>query len=130
MEAVKATLLISGVDRHRYGALKEALANNYLLGNDQYPDTYNKAFQVLANYQVRKTSVPYRASPDNTGVAFLQQGGCGGRGGHGGRGDQGEKSEGGKAKTGGDDVSTMTGKTSGEGTWMNSKGESHCFNCG
>ena len=38
-EAVKATLLISGVDQHRYGVLKDALANNYLLGNDQYPDT-------------------------------------------------------------------------------------------
>ncbi len=43
-EAVKAELLISGADRRRYGALKDALANNYLLGNDQYPDTYDKAF--------------------------------------------------------------------------------------
>ena len=54
-EAVKAALLISGADRCRYGVLKDALANNYLLGNNQYPDTYNKAFQVLANYQVTKT---------------------------------------------------------------------------
>ena len=53
-EAVKAALLISGADRRRYGVLKDALANNYLLGNDQYPDTYDKAFRVLANYQVTK----------------------------------------------------------------------------
>jgi hypothetical protein len=52
--------------------LKDALANNYLLGNDQYPDTYDKAFRVLANYQVTKMGVPYRASLDDTGVAFLQ----------------------------------------------------------
>jgi hypothetical protein len=74
-KAVKAALLISGADRRRYGVLKDALANNYLLGNNQYPDTYNKAFRVLANYQVTKTGVPYRASPADTGVAFLQQGG-------------------------------------------------------
>ena len=82
-EAVKAALLISGADRRRYGALKDALVNNYLLGNDQYPDTYEKAFQVLANCQVTKMGMPYRASPDDTGVAFLQQGGRGGRGGRG-----------------------------------------------
>jgi hypothetical protein len=55
-EAVKAALLISRADRRMYGGLKDALANNYLLGNDQYPDTYDKAFRVLANYQVTKTS--------------------------------------------------------------------------
>ena len=43
-EAVKAALLISGADQRRYGALKDAPANNYLLGNDQYSDTYDKAF--------------------------------------------------------------------------------------
>jgi hypothetical protein len=95
-EAVKAALLISGADRRRYGVLKDALANNYLLGIDQYPDTYNKAFQVLAIYQVTKTWAPYRASPDDTGVAFLQRGGRRGRGGRGGRGGQGGKNDGDK----------------------------------
>jgi hypothetical protein len=33
-EAVKAALLISGADRHKYGKLKDELANNYLLGTD------------------------------------------------------------------------------------------------
>ena len=53
-EMVKAALLISGADRRRYRVLKDALANNYLLGNEQYPDTYDKAFKVLVNYQVRR----------------------------------------------------------------------------
>ena len=84
------------------------------------------------NYQVTKTSVPYRAGPDDTRVAFLQRGGRGGQGGRGrgAHGGQGEKSEGGKTEGGSDDVSTMTGKTSGDGARTNSKGESHCFNCG
>jgi hypothetical protein len=80
-KAVKAALLISGANRCRYGALKDALANNNLLGSNQYPGTFDKAMRVFGNYQVTKTSVPYRASPDDTGVAFLQQGGRGGRGG-------------------------------------------------
>ncbi len=42
-EAVKAALLISGADKRRYGRLKEQLANNYLLGTDQYPNTLEKA---------------------------------------------------------------------------------------
>ncbi len=82
------------------------------------------------NYQVTKTGVPYRASLDHTGLAFLQQGGYGGRAGHGGRGGQGDKIEEGKAKGGSNNVSTMTSKTSGDGVRTNSKGEYHCFNCG
>ena len=31
---------------------------------------------------------------------------------------------------GGDDLSTITGRTGGDGVRVNSKGESHCFNCG
>ncbi len=33
-EAVKAALLISSADRHKYGKIKDELANNYLLGTD------------------------------------------------------------------------------------------------
>ncbi len=53
-DAVKAALLISGADKWRYGRLKEQLANNYLLGTDQYPDTLEKASRILGNYQVGK----------------------------------------------------------------------------
>ena len=53
-DVVKAALLISGADTRRYGRLKEQLANNYLLGTDQYPDTLEKASRILGNYQVGK----------------------------------------------------------------------------
>jgi hypothetical protein len=43
VDAVKAALLISGADKQRYGRLKEQLANNYLLGMDQYLDKLEKA---------------------------------------------------------------------------------------
>jgi hypothetical protein len=54
VDAVKAALLISGAGKQRYGRLKEQLANNYLLGTDQYPDTLEKASRILENYQVGK----------------------------------------------------------------------------
>ncbi len=51
-EAVKvALLIISGADKHKYGKLKDELANNYLLGTNQYPNTFNKAMRILMNYQ-------------------------------------------------------------------------------
>jgi hypothetical protein len=128
-EAVKGALLISGADRRKYGKLKDELANNYLLGTDQYLDTFEKALRILRNYQTMTNSLPYRPSPNNTGVAFFQQGGRGGRGagrGGQGRGDDKSGSTGGGAT--GDDVSAMTGRTGESRT--NSKGESHCFNCG
>ncbi len=77
---VKAALLISGANRRRYGGLKDSLVNNCLLGSDQYPYTFGKAMRILGNYQTTKMSAPYRAIPNNTGVAFLQRGGRGGRG--------------------------------------------------
>ena len=128
-EAVKGALLISGADRRKYGKLKDELANNYLLGTDQYLDTFEKALRILRNYQTMTNSLPYRPSPNNTGVAFFQQGGRGGRGagrGGQGRGDDKSGSTGGGAT--GDDVSAMTGRTGESET--NSKGESDCFNCG
>jgi hypothetical protein len=76
-KAVKAAMLISGADKRRYGKLRDELANNYLLGTNQYPDTFDKVVCILGNYQTSKSSAPFRASQDNTGVAFLQQGGCG-----------------------------------------------------
>ncbi len=114
-KAVKATLLISGANKRQYGKLKDKLANNYLLGSDQYPDTFEKAMHILGNYQVGKTSMPFRASPNDTGVAFIQQGGQGGqgRGGRGkgaGRGDTPGNSGADAGGGGGSsDASTITG---------------------
>jgi len=80
-EQIKAALLISGASRSKYGKLKDELANNYLLRTNQYPDTYEKAQRILSNYQNTRMAAPFRASPNDTGVAFLQRGG--GRGGRG-----------------------------------------------
>ncbi len=81
IESVKAALLISGADRNRYWKLKDELANNYLLGTDQYPDTFNKAMRILGNYQGTRSSRPFRGDGNESGLAFLQQGGRGrGRG--------------------------------------------------
>ncbi len=63
-DAVKVTLIISGAYKRRYGRLKEQLANNYLLGTDQYPDMLEKASRILGNYQVAKGS-PF-GDPRNT----------------------------------------------------------------
>jgi hypothetical protein len=80
-KAVKMVLLISGADKQRYGQLKDELTNSYLLGTDQYPNTYEKGMQFLGNYQASRTIIPFHASPNDTGVAFLQRGRHGGRGG-------------------------------------------------
>ena len=91
-DTVKAALVISGEDKGQYGKLKDELAKNYFLGTDQYPDTFDKAVRILGNYQTSRVNMPYRANPNDTGVAFLQRGGQGsagrGRGGH-GRGGSG-----------------------------------------
>ena len=55
-ESINAALLISGANKNRFGKLKDELANNYLLGSDQYPGTYKKAVRILDNYQVTRYS--------------------------------------------------------------------------
>ncbi len=119
-KAVKAALLISSADKRQYGKLKDELANNYLLGTDQYPDMFNKVLRILSNYQTSKSSTPFRASPDNTGVDFLQREGCGRQGGHGrcrrgtgrgeGTGGGADAGEGGSRSNG---MSTLTGGSGG-----------------
>ena len=138
-DTVKAALIISRADKRQYGKLKDELANNYLLGTDQYPDTFDKAVRILGNYQTSRVNMPYRANPNDTGVVFLQRGGqgsagrgCGGRGrGGSGRSDGGNTSG---ADAGGgvsDTASVATGTSNAEGaTKTNSRGESHCFHCG
>ncbi len=75
VEQVKAALLISGADQRKFGKLKDKLANNYLLGTDQYLDTLKKAGRIMSNYQSTDVNARSRGSPNDTGVAFLQRGG-------------------------------------------------------
>ncbi len=133
-ESVKAALLISGAEKCRYGKLKDELANNYLLGTNQYPNTFDKALHILGNYQTTKPNMPFRGNGPKSGLAFMQQGGQGGQGRRGrGRGaGRGEVTTGGEADAGGGggDISTMTGGSGGDGARTNSWGDSHCYNCG
>ena len=136
LEAVKAALVISGADKTRFGWLKDKLANNYLLGTDQYPDTYEKVMRILGNYQTMKTNRPFRGDGTESGLAFIQRGGrgrgLGGRGGGAGRGmpardggDAGGGGDGGSATTGSGDTVSTAGAAR-----VNRAGDSHCYNCG
>jgi hypothetical protein len=55
---VKAALLISGANKVRYWRLEKQLPTNYLLGTDQYPNTFKKVTIILGNYQETKPSQP------------------------------------------------------------------------
>ena len=135
-EAVKAALLISGADKSRFGRLKDKLANNYLLGTDQYPDTYEKAMRILGNYQTTKMNRPFRMDGNESGLAFIQRGGRGrGRGGHGGGTGRGTPARDGADAGGGGDSSTVTTGSGDQGSAagtprVNRAGDSHCYNCG
>jgi hypothetical protein len=131
---VKGTLLISSAEKRRYGKLKDELANNYRLGTDQYPNTFDNPLRILGNYQTTKPNMPFRGNGPESGLAFIQRGsrggqGCGGCSREAGRG---EVTTGGGANTGGGggDVSRMTGGSGGDGARTNSRGDSHCYNCG
>jgi hypothetical protein len=61
-KVVKAAMLIGDADKRRYGKLRDKLTNNYLLGTNQYPNTFDMALCILGNYQTSKSSAPFRAS--------------------------------------------------------------------
>ncbi len=125
--------MISGANKQQYGKLKDELANNYLLGLDYYPNTCEKALQVLGNYKVTGGPRPPRGKVKSR-VAFLQQGGQGQGSGRGGQG-QGAAGRGGASVSGAD---TRGGESVGSGgsadrapaRRMKQAGDLHCYNCG
>jgi hypothetical protein len=136
-EFIKAALLISGADRNRFGKLKDELANNYLLGMDQYLDTFEKAMRILGNYQVTRPSRPFRGDGSKSRLAFLQQGGRGqGHGVRGGRGGRAGRVEPTGAGAGGGegDANTTSGASGDSASQASPRthqaGDSHCYNCG
>ena len=123
-EAVKTALLISGADKMRFRRLKNKLANNYLLGTDQYPDTYEKAVCILGNYQTSKPSRPHRGDGTKSSLAFIQRGGRGrGREGRGGGAGRDTPTNEGADASVGDASTAMTGSgdqaSTGGGTQVN-----------
>ena len=123
-DAVKAALLISGSNKHRYGGLKNDLGKNYLLGIDQYPYTTEKARVLLGNYKPPLQQQQHQPR-DYGGVAFIQRGrgDSVGRG----RGDRGGRS-GGTGRGNATTVSTMSEE--GSVARSNRNGEKHFFHCG
>ena len=74
-EAVKAALQISRANKARYWWLKEQLATNYLLGTNQYPNTFKKVTIILGNYQGAKLSQPGGDQRnEGGGLVFIQRG--------------------------------------------------------
>jgi hypothetical protein len=90
-KAVKAALLISGANNHLYGRLKNEVANNYLLGTDQYPSNFDKVLCILRNYQVSMPNRRFQAPANESKLAFIQKGGR----------EQGRRGRGGGAGGGG-----------------------------
>jgi hypothetical protein len=76
-KAVKAALLISGANKQRYRQLKNELANNCLLGTDQYSTNFDKALCILGNYQVSMSNRPFQMPRNESRLAFVQRGGQG-----------------------------------------------------
>jgi hypothetical protein len=130
-KAVKAVLLISKAHKARYGQLKGQLANNYLLGTDQYPNTLEKATKILGNYQVAKVPHFRDCKREAGGLAFIQKGGRAGQG-HGATKPAGNARQGsGGQAVGAGDAGGGSGESPGAGaTKTNSTGESHCYHCG
>jgi hypothetical protein len=133
-KAVRAAILISRASKARYARLKEQLANNYLLGMDQYPNTLEKATRILGNYHGVKLTPYGEQRSEGGGLAFNHQSTCGGRGrGMTGRGtgsvaDCGSRTQVAKAGDSGGGGSDRA-STALSGTRTNSAGESHCYNC-
>ena len=73
LDAVKAALLISGSEKHRYGGLKNDLGNNYLMGTDQYSDTTEKSRVLLGNYK-HPCQQQRHQTRDDGGVAYIKRG--------------------------------------------------------
>ncbi len=59
-KAVKAALLISGANKAKYWWPKEQLATNYLLGTNQYPNTFEKVMIILGELSRGKTISAWR----------------------------------------------------------------------
>jgi len=82
------------------------LQNAYLKGQDDYPKTFEEAKRLLSNWKAPQTSTFIRPPARSNGVAFIQSDG---------KAESNPKDKPGKQ---------VPKKKS------NSKGESHCYNCG
>ncbi|KAL7470808.1 hypothetical protein ACHAXS_011072 [Conticribra weissflogii] len=70
-----ALLFLSNADGNRYKKLRDDLANQYLMGADNYPKTLEQAVKLLNNYRSGVPRFKPRAGRNDENVAFVQEGG-------------------------------------------------------
>ena len=74
-EAYLACLFILMADEERYGGVKTALGDNYLLGQQEYPQDLLAAKRLLADFKGAPSKVKKAAeAADEQGVAFAEGG--------------------------------------------------------
>ena len=78
-EYIIAMAVLKRADPNRYGALQQGLKNDFLLGNDQYPEMIPEMLKLLDNYKnpnpVQDTNRGANTGRNDgraTGVSFLQ----------------------------------------------------------
>ena len=97
-----AGLLISSANQKRFGLLKRDLQNLYLKGQDNYPKTFEDAKRLISNWKAPQSNAFIRPPTRSNGVAFIQS----------------------------SDKSSSAAAKANNQKKTNSKGESHCYNCG
>jgi hypothetical protein len=102
-----AVAFINKADRSRYGRMIEDLANNYLMGQNNYPITLTQAYNLLVNWQQDPRNMVHYGAGPNDGVVFAHHG------------DEEEQTD----EEGG------TGTTLVQDTPRRGKGHITCFNC-
>ena len=76
-EEYLACLFIRTINQERYGPLKTKLANNWAFGEDSYPKTVAKAFQLIKKWEDEhgsKSSKGKAGDDEEVGVVFVQPG--------------------------------------------------------
>ena len=72
-----ACLFIRTINQERYGPLKTKLANDWAFGEDSYPKTVAKVFQLIEKWEDEhgsKSSKGKTGDDEEVGVGFVQQG--------------------------------------------------------
>ena len=76
--AYRACMALNASYNLLYNQLKNYLDNQFLMGQDAYPTTYEETLKLLDNFHSNATTNPnYRRNTDHPGIAFQQQEGKG-----------------------------------------------------
>ena len=70
-EVTQATMFIALADKRRFGRLQEELENSFTRGNDDYPRTLVKAYQMLQEF--KHWTAPPKTAPADSQLAFVQK---------------------------------------------------------